>query len=331
MFVANRFPPCWPSRGVGGEKLGLAPCTDMGRAPATSSPDAAVARIAFDQHGVVTFEQLRDAGLGAGAINLRVRNRRLHRVHRGVFAVGHARISREGRWLAAVLALGDGALLSHVSAAALWGIRNSDSAVAHVTVPSDAGRARRQGIVVHRSRTLHPADVAEERAIAVTSVSRTLLDLAAMLAAGPLERAVERSIALRVFDLVAMRSVLAASPQSRGAGTLKHILASVHDEPTLTRSELEALMLDLCHAHGIERPEVNAIVDGAEVDFLWRRHRLIVETDGREFHLTPQAFERDRERDARLMMLGYRVVRFTHRRLVREPAAVAALVRALLA
>ena len=134
-----------------------------GPSRATTTPDAAVAQIAFEQHGVVTFEQLRDAGLGAGAINLRVRNGRLHRLHRGVFAVGHARISREGRWLAAVLALGEGAVLSHVSAAALWGIRHSSSAYVHVTVPTAAGRARRRGIVVHRSLTLGPADVDEQR------------------------------------------------------------------------------------------------------------------------------------------------------------------------
>lgn len=283
------------------------------------------------QHGVVTFKQLREAGLGVGAINLRVRNHRLHRLHRGVFAVGHARISREGRWSAAVLALGEGALLSHVSAAALWGFRHSDSAFAHVTVPTAAGRERRRGIVVHRSVTLRPADVAEHDAIALTSVSRTLLDLAGMLAPGPLERAVERSLALRLFDLRAVEAVLEANPRRPGAGTLSRVLGSVHNEPFLKRSELEILMLDLCDAHGIERPEVNVIVEHAEVDFFWRAHRLIVETDGREFHLTPQAFERDRERDARLTMLGYRVVRFTHRRLVSDAAAVAQTLRALLA
>ncbi len=302
----------------------------MGPPPATTAPDAVVAQLASAQHGVVTFAQLRDAGLGEGAINLRVRNGRLHRLHRGVFALGHPRISREGRWSAAVLALGAGAVLSHVSAAALWGIRHSSSASVHITVPGPGGRRRRRGIVVHRSRTLGAADVAEHEAIAVTSVSRTLLDLAGMLAPGRVERAVERSLALRLFDLRSVEAVVAANPRRPGAASLAEIVARIHDEPSLTRRELEALMLDLCAAHRIERPEVNVLIDGIEVDFLWRTHRLVVETDGREWHETPQGFARDRERDERLTVLDYRVVRFTYRRVVDHPDAVAATIRALL-
>lgn len=295
------------------------------------TPDALVARLAFEQHGVVTFDQLRGAGLGDGAINLRVRNRRLHRLHRGVFAVGHERISCEGRWQAAVLALGRGALLSHVTAAALWGLRHSNAATVHVTVPTVSGRRRRAGIVVHRSLSLCDVDIAARNGIAVTSVGRTLLDLAAMIQPGPLERAVERSLALRLFDLRAVRTVLECNPRHRGAGALGRVIEQIHDEPRLTRSELEGLMRDLCDASRIARPEVNVMVEGVEVDFFWRVRRLIVETDGREWHGTPIAFERDRERDAAFTMLGYRVVRFTHRRLVRDAGAVAGTLRALLA
>lgn len=303
----------------------------MASSRAARAPDAEIARIAFTQHGVVTLQQLRDAGLGAGAIDLRVRNGRLHRVYRGVFAVGHARLSREGRWLAAVLALGEGTVLSHVSAAALWGIRHSSSMYVHLTVPTPGGRERRRGVVVHRSLTLGPADVDEREGIAVTSASRTLLDLAAALTPTRLERAVEQSLALRLFDLRAVEAVLAANPRRPGAGTLKRVVADIHEEPSLTRLELEALMLDLCAAHGIARPAVNVAVDGIEVDFLWRTQRLIVETDGREYHENPVAFGRDRERDERLTVLGYRVVRFTYRRVAHHPAAVAATLRALLA
>jgi hypothetical protein len=198
-------------------------------------------------------------------------------------------------------------------------------------VPTAAGRRRRTAIAVHRSISLRKADTAVRDAIAVTSVSRTLLDLAGMIRAGPLERAVERSLALRLFDLRAVQAVLDANPRRRGATALARIIGHVHDEPRLSRSDLEGLMRDLCDAYGIDRPEVNVMVEGVEVDFLWRSARLIVETDGREFHLTPVAFERDRERDARLTMLGYRVVRFTHRRLVRDAAGVAGTLRALLA
>jgi hypothetical protein len=296
----------------------------------TATPDAAIAQIAFHQHGVVTLDQLRAAGLGAGAIELRVRHGRLHRLHRGVYAVGHARLSQEGRWLAAVLSLGDGALLSHVSAAALWGIRHSSSKDVHVTVPTPGGRQRRRGVTVHRSLTLAAHDADELDGIPVTSVSRTLLDLAGMLAPGPLERAIERSLAARLFDLRAVEAVLEANSRRPGAAALAEIIARIHDEPSLTKLELEALMLDLCQAHGLERPEVNVLVEGLEVDFLWRSQRLIVETDGREFHQTPIAFARDRERDERLIVRGYRVVRFTYRRVVKQPAAVAATLHTLL-
>ncbi len=294
-----------------------------------ATPDARVARLAAVQHGVVDYAQLRQAGLTPGAINHRVGCGRLHRLHRRVFAVGHTRLSSEGRSLAAVLSLGRGAVLTHVSAGAHLALRPSAAGSIHVTVPTPGGRLRRPGIVVHRSTTLRPADVIVRDAIPVTSVSRTLLDLAGMLAPGPLERAVERSLELRVFDLTAIRSVIDANPNSRGASRLARIVAGMRDEPPLTRSELEARMRDLCDAIAIARPEVNARVGAFEVDFLWRPARLIAETDGREHHGTPAAFERDRARDARLMVLGYRVVRFTHRQLRHERDVVATTLKAL--
>ena len=301
----------------------------MRRAPDDERADALVARVAATQHGVVTLRQLWAAGLGNNAIYHRVRCGRLHRLYRGVYAVGHRHLTREGRRLAAVVALGDGAALSHVSAAALWGLRTSDATRIHVTVPSPGGRGRRAQITVHRSRSLRSRDVTTVDAIPVTSVARTLLDLAGMLAPGPLERAVERSLQLRLFDLRAIRALIDADPTRSGAGALGRIIAGVHDEPALTRSELEARMRDLCDAHGIPRPEVNTLVDGDEVDFLWRGQRLIVETDGHATHGTRAAFESDRARDARHTTLGYRVVRVTYRRLVHEPGLVAATLKAL--
>ena len=241
------------------------------------------------------------------------------------------RLTREGRWLAAVLALGPGAVLSHVSAAALWDIRPTSAARVHVTVPRSAGHPSRDRIVVHRSGTLRQPDVTSRDGIPVTSVARTQLDLAGMLAPGPLERAIDRSLALRLFDLAALDAVVEANPRRAGVATLSRVVASLHDEPHVTRSGLEALMRDLCDAHRIPPPDVNAIVDGTEVDFLWRAQRLIVETDGHEHHGTRAAFERDRIRDARLTVLGYRVVRFTWRRLAHEPGDVAATLSALLA
>lgn len=295
-----------------------------------TTPDERIARLAKAQYGVVDYSQLRAAGLHAGAINPRVRLGRLHRLYRGVFAVGHTRLPREGHWLAAVFAVGKGAALSHVTAGANLALRSSSAAAIHITVHTPGGRARRDGIIVHRSTTLRPEDVVVHDGIPTTSVARTLLDLAGMLAAGPLERAVERSLALRVFDLTAVNDVIAANRTRRGAALLGQVVADIHDDPRLERSKLEARMRDLCDAHAIQRPEVNAIVAVYEVDFLWRAQRLIVETDGHEHHGTRIAFERDRARDAHLTTLGYRVVRFTHRQVRHEPDTVATTLVALI-
>ena len=303
----------------------------MGPARHVECADAQIARLAEAQHGVVALWQLRAKGIGSGAIYHRVRCGRLHRLHRGVFAVGHARTTREGRWMAAVLALGDGAALSHVSAAALWRLRGSSASRIHVTVPTSAGRQQRPGIAVHRCGLLRPQDTTRVDGIPATSVARTLLDVAGVLAPGPLERAVEQSLVLRLFDMRAVRGLVDADPTRCGARTLERIVTTIHHEPAITRSDLEALMRDLCDAARIPRPEVNAIVEGDEADFLWRDQRLIVEADGHATHGTRTAFERDRARDARLTLLGYRVVRFTYRQLVYEREHVARTLIALLA
>ncbi len=243
--------------------------------------------------------------------------------------MGHTRLSADGREMAALLALGRSAVLSHSTAAVRWDLVLSATSRIHLTLPTTSGLSRRPGIVVHRSRTLTPGDVTTHEGFPVTAVARTLLDLAATFKPGPLERAVERAIALRHFDRTALHDVIQRNRTRRGATALTTAIAGVHDEPRITRSELEALMRDLCDAHRIARPEVNARVEGCEVDFLWREHRLIVETDGHEHHGTRSAFERDRARDARLTALGHRVVRFTYRQVVREPELVAATLRAL--
>jgi hypothetical protein len=292
--------------------------------------DRRIALLAEAQHGVVSRAQLLTAGLGAGGVDFRLRAGRLHRMHRGVYAVGHRRVSLEGRWAAAVLACGDGAALSHTTAAALWGLRPTSAARLHVTVPTNAGVRQRDGIAVHRARALLPAEVTRHEEIRVTTPARTLLDVAGMLQPGPLERAIEQSLVLRLFDRGALDAVLDAHPTRAGVATLIAIVARIADEPALTRSEAEALFLDICEAYAIERPAVNSRVEDLTVDFVWRAARVIVEIDGHRYHGTRTAFERDRDRDARLTVAGYRVVRFTYRRLVREPAAVAAILERLL-
>jgi len=230
-------------------------------------PDRRIAEIAAHQHGVVSLNQLLAAGLGRGAIAHRGRAGRLHSVHRRVYAVGHPRLAREGRWLAATLACGEGALLSHRSAAARWELRPSAANIVDVTLTSRAGRKPRPGIQIHRPCVLDDADRASHRGIPVTSVPRTLVDLAETVSQTSLARAVERAEALRLFDLHAMRDTLARHPTRRGSGRVASVL-DAYREDVLTRSELEAMFLALCAAHDVPAPAVNARVEGHEVDFL---------------------------------------------------------------
>lgn len=293
--------------------------------------DAAIAALAVAQHGVVSLTQLVDLGLGARGVSHRVRRGALHRVHRGVFAVGHPLLGREGRFMAAVLACGPGAALSHRSAAALWGLRPSSRLAIEVSTPHGAGR-RRDGIDAHSGATLAARDVATVAAIACTSVARTLLDLADAVDRRGLERALERAEILRLVDMRELADVLDRANGRRGAGTLRGVLATTRAGRTLTRSALEERFLAICREASLPRPEVSAWLaeHDVEADFLWRDAGLIVETDGRATHHTAQAFERDRRRDQRLAVAGWRVIRFTHRRVTEERAGVASTLAALL-
>lgn len=196
-----------------------------------------------------------------------------------VSTVGHELLSAEGRWMAAVLACGPGAVLSHRCAGALLGLRPTDSPGLQVTVPTSNGRAHRPGIEVHRSRFLSGTIVTTERGIPVTSPTRTLLDLGGALDRRSVARAVERAETLRVFDLRALRTVLDANPKRPGASVLAQVLANYDPVGAVTRSELEGLFLELCAAHGLPRPRVNARLGPYEVDFLWPHQRLIVEAE----------------------------------------------------
>ncbi|MBN1530757.1 MAG: DUF559 domain-containing protein [Thermoleophilaceae bacterium] len=262
---------------------------------------------------MVTRAQLAALGVGRGAFEKRVAAGRLHRIHRGVYAVGHKVLTRNGVLIAAVLTCGEGSLLSHRSAAELWRI-GPQSAYLEVTAP---GRRRRPGIAVHVGRAAH----ATREGIPVTTPARTLIDLADVLNRRGLERALDEAEYHR-RDLTG----LAPLPGRRGAGALAALLAERRAD-TRTRSELEELFLSHCSKHGFAWPEVNVHVEGRERDFLWRRQRLVVEVDGAQAHATREAFERDRGRDAELTAAGYRVMRFTHRRLTREPEEVAGQLR----
>jgi very-short-patch-repair endonuclease len=271
-----------------------------------------LADIADEQHGVVTLAQLRAFGLDDAAVRRWSVAGRVHRVHRGVYAVGHRRLSREGRWLAAVLACGPGAVLSHRSGAALWGIRATAAARIDVTVPRDSGRRSTAAIIVHRPR--RSIEATTHNGIPVTTPTQTLVDLSSVLPRPALERAVEVAETLRLLDV----------------NSLPPRLAQLVGPVDNTRSALERRFLALCRRARLPLPLVNTQVEGFEVDFCWPPERLIVETDGHRHHGTRAAFERDRERDARLTALGWRVVRITYRQLHERPGEVVELLVRLL-
>lgn len=232
--------------------------------------------------------------------------------------------------MAAVLACGPTALLSHRSAAALWGLRPSLGTRVDVTAPGRS-RHRQAGIVLHRVRDLHRDDRTQRRGIPVTTVPRVLLDLAEVLRSRELERALEEADRLRILDVRALERLCWRSPGRRGLRPLGELLTEHRLPAPRTRSELERRFLDLCRDARLPRPVVNVVVAGFEVDAVWIGARVVVELDGYAFHRTRAAFERDRVRDTALQLAGYRVLRVTHRRLEAEPAAVTEAVRSLLA
>ena len=244
-------------------------------------------------------------------------------------------MTRHGHYMAAVLACGTDAVLSHRSAASLWGLRTSARTAIDVATRTRAGRDR-AGIDVHSGSTLAACDLTTVDAIPCTSLARTLLDLAEVVSVRSVERAVERAEILRLLDMGPIDEVLARAGGRRGAAVLRAVLSEIRLGTTLTRSELEERLLAICREAALPRPELNAWIahsdgGGAEADFLWREQRLIVEVDGRDVHTTRRAFEHDRRRDQALMLLGWRVVRFTWRQVLFEPVYVAATLRRLLA
>jgi len=290
----------------------------------TPPVDLRILEVGDRQHGVITRRQLLALGLDDKAIGRRVRAGRLHRVHQGVYAVGHKRLTMHGRFLAAVVSYGSGAVLSHMSAAILIGLRQERGPRIDLTVPGPGGRSRRGAIIVHRSAL--PADEVMVRdAIPVTTPTRTIIDVADISTRRMLERVLDEATYLRL-DL----DGLEPRPGRRGSGLLASVLAEHTPGSTRTRNDFEEAMLALCRRAGLPQPEVNQTVEGYEVDFVWHDARLIVETDGWQAHGTRSAFERDRIRDAHLTAAGWRVVRITMRRLEREPEAVAAQLARLL-
>jgi very-short-patch-repair endonuclease len=286
--------------------------------------DAQIARLADRQHGVVATWQLLALGLTYQDIHYRAKNGRLHRIHRGVYAVGYRKLTRHGHWMAAVLAYGPDAVLSHRSAAALWGIGPGFWKI-EVTTPH--GKPSRKGTRAHVG-ALHPEDITAHDGIPVTSVSRTIVDLAAHRDHDQLTRLVEDADRRQWLDGRALDRAIERRPHAAGSRRLKRVLATYRG-PADTRSKLERDFRALIANNGLPEPQYNALVAGLTVDVYWPRWKLVVELDGEPYHSSPRSFETDRIRDATLQKHDLRVLRVTGERLDNEPEAVVADILAL--
>jgi predicted transcriptional regulator of viral defense system len=297
--------------------------------------DAEIARICQGQHGLVTLEQLEMQGLSVQAVHERLIAGRLHRIHQSVYSLTPRVMTQRGEFMAAVLACGPEAVLSHRSAAYLWGLVDEWREPIDVTAPNRRGRSP-DGVAAHRDGALQPIDKTTVHRIPCTSLARTLLDYAGSVPEWELRKAVAQAEVLGVLDLEAMRSILRRGRRRRGVARLHSVLDSIHPQTERTRSELERLFLAMCVRAGLPHPEVNVWLDvpggnPLQADFLWRDAHLIVEADSRAFHDTASAFEYDRKREQRFQAAGWRVSRCTRFQVEREPERLVATIRSLLA
>jgi hypothetical protein len=297
----------------------------------TRGLDAGIAELAERQHGVVARMQLLERGATPEAIDVRRERGSLHLVYTGVYSVGHRAISQRGRWTAAVLSCGKGAALSHRSAAALWEIRPGAYGPIHIT--TDRKSRSREGIRRHHS--VLPADeVAVFDGIPVTTVPRTIFDLAAEAPPEAVEAALRESEYRRLYDTLSLPQLLRRYPRRRGARAVRAALARLGESPGRVASALEERFLPFLDRHGLPRPDFNAWLEIGgnrhRVDCLWPASCQIVELDGWEGHGTRTAFRDDRARDRRLRAAGYGVTRITWSQLDDEPEALAADIRKLI-
>jgi very-short-patch-repair endonuclease len=281
--------------------------TEMGTEGDRPDLEARLATLASRQFGVVTRAQLRRLGVGEHGIAERVRTQRLHRIHRGVYAVGHRALRPEAFRMAAVLACGPGAVLSHAAAAAHLGIRPSSATRIDVSVPARSGRRHRPGIRIHRCGRLDRSDVAVYEGIPTTTVARTLLHLADQLSEQSLKRTIDEAEYRRLLDMTAVIAAVRRNPGRSGG----RLLRAAGGAAELTRSVLEDRFLELVRRRGLPRPLVGAHVEGYELDFYWPGARLVVEIDGFQAHGTRSRFEADRLRDRRLWRRGLQTMRLT--------------------
>ncbi len=299
------------------------------RSKRCSDPIGALAEI---QYGVVARRQLVAIGVGNRAIGDRLVRGILVPLHRGVYAFGHRQLRIEGRWLAAVLAAGPGAVLSHRDAAALHGMRATPES-SRVSVTTCAAARPAPGLWIFARRPLTPEDVAVVQAIPVTSPARTLVDLAPMLTLGQLQSTLGEADRKGLLDVSAVERALARTKSRHGQGHRRLTAAlDAHRQAgaVLARSELEERFLDLVLNAGLPRPRLNARAADFEVDALWPAEQVVVELDGWAHHKERAAAARDRDKTNRLQVAGYVVLRFLHGDVVARPHEVAAAIRAAL-
>lgn len=294
----------------------------------TRDVDRLIRALAERQHGVVAHRQLKEMGIGRGAIEHRLACGRLHRIHRCVYAVGHRILTPDGWRMAAVLAAGPGAVLSHHSAAELWALRGMARRRHTVTV---ARHVRVPTIEAHHAK-LPDDEVTIVRGIPVTTVPRTILDLAATRSEQEVARLINEADVKRLWDALSLWDLLARYPRRHGTRTVRRALA---DGPSgVPKNVFEDAFLAFVDRHALPRPEVNVWLEVGrhmyEVDCLWRRQRLIVELDGRAAHDTARAFESDRLKDRRLRVARWEPIRVTWRQLHREERELAADLQTLL-
>jgi very-short-patch-repair endonuclease len=269
--------------------------------------DAVIGEVAGRHHGVVSLAHLRELGVPEHVVRARRKAERWYALHRGVYAIGHQALTARSHLIAAVYACGPGALASHRAAGQLHGFLSWGA----IEVTAPRGRKPKPGIIVHRSRKLHPDDRAEVDGIPTTSVARTLVDLADVLNERQLTRAVRQTELLKVFDLRAIDRALARVPGRKGRHRLRRVLIAYQPEPHLLRSKAERRLKRLCARHHLPQPQFNVQIRGYEVDAYWPDADLVLEFDGVETHQTVHAFHADRRRDRALAAEGIQTLRVT--------------------
>jgi very-short-patch-repair endonuclease len=292
-----------------------------------SDTEMAIARLAAAQDGVVGKAQLRQIGLGTGAIKHRLGSGRYFLIHPGVYAVGHPQVGPRGSLIAALIAGGPSARAAGLSAARLWALGLPQPVRPDIVVRSSHA-PELNGVTVHRARRLDDLGADRREGLPVTGLTRTLLDLAEVVRPRQLERALDEAQILHGLRVEDLRRAMDHAPGRRGLAPLNEILA--RENTSRTYSQLEERFLALVRGAALPEPEVNARVAGYLVDFVWRQERLVVETDGARFHAGTRRRTRDARRDTALEAAGYRVLRLDWDRVVRRPLAVAAELGALL-